>query len=119
MSIKVCNAFSLNMLATSVANISIKETSAADAAYLIHQNGGAESCVGHADTARIFGQQLLTEIPHARVTVQFTHDEFIVVGQYSGQRLPEGATALPEGATIKWYVVHVSVPESVECDFLD
>ena len=119
MTIKVCNAFSLNMLATSAANIGVQETTAADAAYLIHKNGGPESCVGHADTAKIFGQQLLTEIPVARVTVQFSHDEFIVVGQYSGPRLPEGASVLPEGATIKWYVVHVSVPESVEETALD
>jgi hypothetical protein len=119
MTIKVCNAFSLNMLATSAADISIQETTAADAAYLIYKNGGVESCVGHADTAKIFGQQLLTEIPVARVTVQFTHDEFIVVGQYTGPRLPEGATALPEGASIKWYVVYVNVPETDEEITLD
>ena len=27
------------------------------------------------------------------------------MGQYSGPRLPEGSTSLPEGATIKWYLI--------------
>jgi hypothetical protein len=32
----------------------------------------------------------------------------VLVGQYSGTRLPEGATTLPEGATIRWLVVSVN-----------
>jgi hypothetical protein len=32
--------------------------------------------------------------------------EGVLVAQYRGPRLPEGATELPEGATIEWYVVY-------------
>ena len=64
-----------------------------------------------ADTAAIFSQQLGVEIPAARVTVSLTHGEIILVGQYSGPRLPEGATTLPEGATIKWFTLYAKFPE--------
>ena len=30
-----------------------------------------------------------------------------IVGQYSGARLPEGTSVLPEGASITWTCVHV------------
>lgn len=31
-----------------------------------------------------------------------------IVGQYDGPRLPEGAIALPEGASIRWVFVYVA-----------
>lgn len=32
-------------------------------------------------------------------------DALTLVGQYRGPRLPDGATTLPEGATIEWWHV--------------
>jgi hypothetical protein len=41
-------------------------------------------------------------VPTNRATVSLKKGDTVVVGQYRGSRLPEGATTLPEGATIQW-----------------
>lgn len=66
------------------------------------------SCVGHADTARIFSGILGIEVAVNRTSITLTPEEdLLLVGQYQGPRLPEGATQLPEGAEIAWYLVEV------------
>lgn len=40
-----------------------------------------------------------------RVNVKLEPGVLILVGQYIGPRLPEGATTLPEGASIEWWTV--------------
>ena len=65
-----------------------------------------ESAVGHADTARIFTDQLCIPVPVNRVSVKLDHpDLHAIIGQYSGPRLEEGATELPEGARIEWWII--------------
>lgn len=66
---------------------------------------GFESAVGHADTANVFAGVLELDVPTNRVTVSLEKGEVVVVGQYRGPRLPEGATTLPEGSTIQWIKV--------------
>ena len=73
------------------------------------------SAVGHADTAALFSAQLGREIGFNRISipadffgdvngrVPFNHQ--ILAGVYSGPRLPEGSTTLPEGASIQWVLV--------------
>ena len=102
----ILNAFSLNMIVGN-ADIVVREVSRAVAASLA---SGCVSAVGHADTAAVFSSVLGVEIPCNRVTVALKDGDLALVGQYSGPRLPEGATSLPEGATIKWLVVRVSAP---------
>jgi hypothetical protein len=63
------------------------------------------SVVGHADTAAVFSSVLGRVVAHNRETVKLAPDDILLVGQYIGPRLPEGATALPEGATIEWWIV--------------
>ena len=63
------------------------------------------SSVGHADTARIFTGILGTEVPMNRISINLSGLDLILVGQYNGPRLPEGATSLPEGASIRWFTV--------------
>ena len=67
----------------------------------------ATSAVGHADTARVFAAALERPVEANRVTVALARGERALVGQYVGPRLPEGATALPEGARIDWLLVTV------------
>lgn len=67
----------------------------------------AVSAVGHADTARLFSAILGRTIEPNRVSVEIGDDDELLVGQYVGPRLPEGATELPEGATIHWMVVRM------------
>ena len=106
------NAFSANMLADSPVSVSFTEITAADARLTlacIEADGDSwESAVGHADTARVFEAVLGDVIvPCNRVTVTLRAGDAAILGQYSGPRLPEGATALPEGASIKWVLVRV------------
>lgn len=63
--------------------------------------------VGHADTAAIVAEQIgePVERVHARVSVALQAGDTLLVAQYRGPRLPEGATMLPEGAAIEWWVV--------------
>ena len=63
------------------------------------------SVVGHADTAALFSTILGIPIAVNRVSVKLTPDVTIMVGQYQGPRLQEGAISLPQGATIDWWLV--------------
>lgn len=98
------NAFSLNMLASLPASVRAEEVSREDAAALAAK---ATSAVGHADTAAVFSSVLGVPVPANRATVSLAKGDRVLVGQYRGPRLPEGATTLPEGATIQWVVVTV------------
>lgn len=101
---KICNAFSLNMVAAFPANISVVEVSLADAQQIAVK---CESAVGHADTAAVFTNVLGVDVAAVRSTLSLEKGEEVLVGQYVGPRLPEGATELPAGATIKWLKVTV------------
>lgn len=109
------NAFSMNMLADFPASIRVTEISVAEARHhllaLAEEAGEAEliqSAVGHADTAAVFSRELNLPVPVNRATVALQSGDRVIVGQYSGPRLPEGATELPEGATIKWLAVSIT-----------
>jgi hypothetical protein len=102
---KLLNAFSLNMLNGFPVQLVVNEISLEEARAMAA--GGIESAVGHADTAAIFGGQLGVEVLAARVTVSLVSGETVIVGQYSGPRLEEGAKTLPAGAAIKWLLVKV------------
>lgn len=97
----ILNAFSLNMLSES-ATVQATELFLNEAQFLAD---GAESAVGHADTAAVFSSVLKRPVECRRTTVSLSKGDNALVGQYSGPRLPEGATTLPEGATIKWFLV--------------
>lgn len=45
------------------------------------------------------------EVPVNRASYTLVPGEKLLVAQYKGPRLPEGATKLPEGATIEFYLV--------------
>jgi hypothetical protein len=65
----------------------------------------AQSCVGHADIAACLSGLIGFDIPVNRVSVSLKPGDVLVVGQYVGPRLPEGAVVLPDGARIEWYIV--------------
>lgn len=65
-----------------------------------------ESAVGHGSTANLFSNQLGIPVPMNRVSVKLDHPDLrAIIGQYSGPRLEEGATELPEGASIEWWII--------------
>ncbi len=95
------NAFSLSML-TIPATVRVRAATLDEA-----RAAAAESAVGHADTAAVFAAVLGVQVECRRATVALRHGASAVVGQYMGPRLPEGATRLPDGATIQWLRVDV------------
>jgi len=100
----ICNAFSLNMLASVPASVKVEEVTPEQARSLAE---GAESAVGHADTAAVMSSVLGMSVPMNRTTVALAAGDSVVVGQYKGPRLEEGTTVLPAGATIQWLLVTV------------
>jgi hypothetical protein len=107
----ISNAFSLNMLASFPARLSAEEVSLDEARRLA---ATATSAVGHETTAAIFATLLGCEVPVARINVRLQPGDALLVGQYIGPRLPEGATTLPEGAAIRWVVVRCE-PNAADC----
>ena len=103
----ITNAFSLNMLAEVPATIHVRDLTPEEARDLLEE-GPVASAVGHADTARLFAEELGVPIPMARRTLILAPGDTVLVGQYRGPRLPEGATTLPEGATITWLLVEIA-----------
>ena len=113
MKVTVCNAFSLNML-EELNNVALKFVRLEEGDYAaqgilndIEKAGGTiESSVGHKDTAVIFSSLLKREIPFNRTNVVFSKSDLLLIGQYIGPRLEEGAISLPEGSLIKWFLVY-------------
>jgi hypothetical protein len=103
---KLLNAFSLNMVADPEGSVSWREIPLDEARATLGED--FESAVGHQSTADVFASQLGCAVPCQRVTVALTKGDRAVVGQYRGPRLEEGATTLPDGATIKWYLIEVN-----------
>lgn len=80
------------------------------------------SAIGHADTAKVVSNILGFEVPCNRMNVSLNEDDILYVAQYRGPRLEEGATQLPEGATIEFIEVTVlpngcSGCPSSECNY--
>lgn len=103
---KVLNAFSVNMVSIGTSQVSFEDVSLEQALGLLTAET-VESCVGHPDTANMFENILDVQLPCNRVTVLLEKGETALLGQYSGPRLPEGATVLPPGASIRWVKVTV------------
>lgn len=87
------NAFSLQMLTTFPAKVTVTEVAKEDVP------SDAVSVVGHADTANVLG------VAFNRVSVKLDKGDTLYVAQVVGGRLPEGATTLPEGFTMKFLKV--------------
>ena len=98
------NAFSANMLTDFPSNVTFDELTIEQARADARNRASA---VGHADTAAVFAAVLDLPVPANRTTVTLQKGDSALLGQYIGPRLPEGATTLPEGATIRWLLVKV------------
>jgi hypothetical protein len=110
----LANAFSINMLPREnriYEFIIISPFEAAALLYVLRDR--VTNIIGHADTAAVVEQVLRAEVgalklpEPQRLTVQLAIADEVLVAQYTGPRLPEGATQLPEGARIEfWLVAH-------------
>ena len=95
----ISNAFSLSMVDPN-ATIKVSPLTAEEVAAL-----PLESAIGHADTAKVVGGLLGIDLPANRVNISLKPGEKMVVAQYIGPRLSEGATQLPVGARIEFRLV--------------
>ncbi|MCB9672355.1 MAG: DUF1874 domain-containing protein [Alphaproteobacteria bacterium] len=99
------NAFSLNMLAEPLTTRAIIEPVSLETARELAAD--AVSAVGHDDTAQMFTGLLGRTVEVDRVSVAARSGDRLLVGQYRGPRLPVGATELPDGAEIHWFMVTI------------
>lgn len=102
----IVNAFSLNMLdvAAEFHRLTIHLVNLERAREFAAQ--GAESAVGHPDSAAIFAEQLGVPVPVNRINLSLVDSGTrLLVGQYTGPRLEPGARTLPPGAIITWWLV--------------
>ena len=91
----ISNAFSLGMVPRNLlAMVRIAPCAAPELQ-------GCTSIVGHADTAAVIG------VAFNRASVTLVSGDVLYVAQLQGGRLPEGCTALPEGASFAWAKVTV------------
>lgn len=65
------------------------------------------SIVGHDDTAVLLSELLGVPIIKNRVSTSLKVKDCILVCQYNGERLAEGAKTLPPNATIRYFLVTV------------
>jgi hypothetical protein len=102
----VSNAFSLNMLERVPQIVQFLPCSVEQARQELE---GCEiiSTIGHADTAAVVSAMLQISLPANRISVKLTPGDGLLVAQLTGPRLPEGATTLPEGASIEFWIVSV------------
>lgn len=64
-----------------------------------------ESAIGHQETAKVVSSMLGFEVKPNRVSIRMSESDVLYVAQYTGPRLPEGATTLPEGASLEFFEV--------------
>ena len=115
----ILNSFSFNMFPpeAELAEMQVNRCTPQEVAADIAANGGnsaIESYVGHEDMANVVSTQLGYHVPKNRRnlvlpsvegSVDKPENTELYVAQYTGPRLPEGATELPQGARIAWYWV--------------
>jgi hypothetical protein len=100
----VSNAFSLSMLDREGPAFTPQAITLQGAKELVRA-AEWESAVGHENTAALFAKVLDWGVPANRVSIRLGENDQLLVGQYVGPRLEEGATSLPEGARIDWWLV--------------
>lgn len=106
----VTNAFSINMLAFNEphAQLGFFRITIEEARTMLN-HAPWSSAIGHAETAKVVSATLGTEVPMNRVNVVLKNDSEeeteLLIAQYVGPRLAEGALTLPEGARIDWFHV--------------
>lgn len=108
------NAFSFNMMAIDdFSLIRVKKVSPSDIPHDV------ESVIGHPDTATVVSNILGFETPFNRANLVLNSDDVLFVAQYKGPRLPEGATQLPDGATLEFLEIRFKPEGCKGCPGVD
>jgi hypothetical protein len=98
----VCNVFTIAM-APDGGRLEYRQVTVDEARSLL-QETEINQAVGHEQTVTMANAQIGADLlQFNRVSVRLEDGDDLVLCQYVGPRLPEGATTLPEGAEIRWY----------------
>ena len=107
--LKLANAFSLNMLDTEITThvLVTKRITKEEAKELLKE--GFENYIGHKDIANVVSNELglPVEMNEKRPNLLLNPEDVVVIAQYIGPRLPEGATELPPNARIEYFTVQI------------
>ena len=108
----VTNAFSINMLPPqkSMCTVEFYKLTTEEARHIVSEYP-FRSYIGHADLANIASQILGVQLEVNRETLILQEGDRVLVIQYRGPRLPEGATQLPDGAQIEFWLAYLSYSE--------
>jgi len=105
----ITNAFSLSMLDGNFSCKRFEKITQQEAAQCFNEyRNNYDSYIGHKDTGSIVADMLGyfgTLWDSTRRSYVDKDGDFILVAQYSGTRLPEGSTTLPQGAKIEFWLV--------------
>lgn len=66
-----------------------------------------ESCIKDKDMMTVLSKVLDAYDQRNRESISMTEDDILIVAELQGGRLPEGATALPEGCQFVFHTYHV------------
>lgn len=100
----ITNAFSIQMLPTVETGLTFKPITLEQAMKMVKANIFISS-VGHADTANVVSELLNADIPMNRIPIKLGDNDVVLIAQLMGGRLPEGATTIPDGMSIQFWVV--------------
>jgi len=109
--IYIANAFSISMLLEENSKVTVSQVAKETVQKILIATLPSDhviSGIGHAPTARIVSDMLEYPVVTNRINIQIDEKDILLVAQYCGTRLPEGATELPEGAEIKFFKITVS-----------
>lgn len=103
----LCNAFSINMFPELIERaVKFVPVPLEQARGLVKEfSGELRGAIGHETTAAVVSGLLEVAVKHDRMSVVFGRDEILLVAQYTGPRLPEGVTILPDGAAVNFWLV--------------
>lgn len=111
--LKLVNAFSLNMLQEDCDYVvpEVEKFSFERAKKMLSKDN-FESYIGHEDMAKVLSEMTGLKVESRRETLKIKEGDSLLVAQYSGPRLPEGATKLPEGAKVLFYYIFIRGEEA-------
>lgn len=105
----IANAFSAQMLKRNSAKVTFTEASLDELKEFLEQREFT-SIVGHGSTANLLSKLLDQDIQFNRIPITLGQNDILILAQYKGERLEEGATELPKGAKFIFSYVTVVYP---------
>lgn len=111
MNLFILNAFSLSMLQELPSVMYVEEIEVENVKRLIDTCPSNQinfiSAIGHENMSIMLTDVLERHIALNRISVYLEKSDRCIIAQYNGPRLPEGATTLPDNASIKWLLVTI------------